>query len=362
MKRVLLMSVLMGALPLTALAQDDLYFTPTETTDYDNRAFEEADDKPAYYRGSNRSVDEYNRYGKFRSHYQKIGTDSIGNDIITFVAGQGLSPDSSYVDTLFYGPASSFRGHDEDFYERPWTVSDDDYWGWRNYWRDRWTYGGWYGLYDPWYASTYWGWADPWYSPWGWYGGWWYGAYDPYYSWYGWGYPYDYWYDWGYPYHGGGWAYNNGGGNFRFGTTGTRNHGGWASRGASRYSDGRSHSGNFSGYRGGGSGSRSMAGATRSYGRTAFGGGSSRGTVSAGGSRSGNFSGLRVNSRSNGYGSGRSSSGSGYSRSYSGGGSSYSGGSSFSGGGSRGGGFSGGGGSHGGGGSRGGGVSMGGRR
>lgn len=359
MKRFILMSLFAGFMAWSAWAQDDLYFTPTETADYDNSSMEvESSEGPVYYRGTNRSVDEYNRYGRFRSRYKKIGVDSIGNDIITFVPGEGIAPDSSYVDTLFYGPAG-YDGYASSMDASPYVYDwYDDNWGWRNFWYDRWVYGNYYGLYDPWHASTYWGWYDPWYFPWGRYG-WSY----PYYSWYGWGDPY--YYGWYYPYYGGGWAYNDGGGSFRYGVSGTRNHGGWASRGNNRYVGGRSHSGNFSGYRGGTT-SRSAGYASRSYGRTPFGGGS-RSNVNSG-TRSGNFSGLRVNSRNNvdsrnnsngSYNSNRgytpnNNSVSNFGGSRSSGG--FTGGSGFSGGGSRsGGGFSGGG-------SRGGGVSMGGRR
>lgn len=361
MKRIVLLSLLMGALPWMANAQDDLYFTPTETSDYDAvAANNDDDDKPAYYCGSNRSVDEYNRRGKFRSHYRKIGTDSVGNDIIAFTPGAGIGPDSSYVDTLFYGPAADYyAGHDEDYYNRPYTVSDYDYPGWRNYWRDRWYYGSWYGLYDPWYANTYWGWADPWYNPWGWYDGWydWGWPYYNYYSWYGWNPYWDYGWGWG------GRGLNYGSGNYRYGTTGTVNHGGWASRGSNRFGDGMNHSGNFSGYRGGTTSRSSGNGyAARSYGQTPFGGGTRSGSGNMGGtvrsgSRSGNFSGLRVNNRSNSYSNNRSYSSPSYSSGSSS--SSFSGG-GFSGGGSRGGGGFSGGGSRGGGGH--GGGSFGGRR
>ena len=76
MKKFILISVLAGVLPLSMMAQDDdLYFTPKKdaaTNSYSNYG----------NNGSNRNVDEYNRHGKFWSHYQKIGTDNKGNDII----------------------------------------------------------------------------------------------------------------------------------------------------------------------------------------------------------------------------------------------------------------------------------------
>lgn len=202
MKKFLLLFVLAGAMPLTTMAQDDLYFNPGK-----EKAEEKAEEnRPAYYCGSNRDVDEYNRRGHFRSYYQKIGTDSLGNDIITFQPGDGVYPDSSYVDTAYVYPGSA------DF------ADDDDYRYTRRMSR-------WDGYYDPWfydyYGPGYYGWYDPWYSPWR-YG--YYGWYDPwYYGYYGWGWPYwggwYGWYDWGYPYWGGGYAYR--GGNPR-GLTGDR--------------------------------------------------------------------------------------------------------------------------------------------
>lgn len=63
MKQLYILAVLLCALPLSAMAQDDLYFTPKK------KAQASADTEPAYYVGSNRDVDEYNRRGKYWSHY-----------------------------------------------------------------------------------------------------------------------------------------------------------------------------------------------------------------------------------------------------------------------------------------------------
>lgn len=329
MKRLFLLLASVGVFPLAMMAQDDdMYFTPTKEAPSRVERVPECYGNPGY---CNRSVDEYNRAGKFRSHYQKI--DGSANDIISF---DGVSPDSSYVDTLFYGPSADSRYYfdDDDFAFRHSPIYRGA-WGWPGYYYSY--------AYDPWFYNDFW--YDPWYNPWSYgywyrpYGYWYSGWYDPY-----WGYwDYPYYAGWGYPYYYGGWGgrwYDNGGGNFRFGTTGTHNHGGWSARaGSGRSAVGR---GNFSGYRG------TTASAY------------SRGTrANAGTTRDG----LRVYSRNSSprsYNSDvtRSTTTRTPSTSYSG---------SF--GGSRGGGFSGGGfsgGSRGGGfsggGSRGGGVSMGGRR
>ena len=78
MKKLFLLLAFVGVLPLSALAQDDVYFTPTKSVSKSS-----SDKAPAYYSGSNRSVDEYNRRGRLKSYYQKIGADSYGNDIVT---------------------------------------------------------------------------------------------------------------------------------------------------------------------------------------------------------------------------------------------------------------------------------------
>ena len=99
MKKLVLMTVLAGALPLSIMAQDDdLYFTPKKSSETSSVV-----EKSTYYSGSDRNVDEYNRRGKYWSHYQKIGTDDKGNDIIQFTKGNGVYPESTYIDTTFVG-------------------------------------------------------------------------------------------------------------------------------------------------------------------------------------------------------------------------------------------------------------------
>ena len=214
MKRKYLLAVLIAAaMPLTSMAQDDdLYFNPKKEAreKAERRALlqrqyaEQRARRDSVYRlfwsGSDRSVDEYNRGGRIFSHYENVGKDSLGNDIIQFHVGKGVAPDSIYDDAYF---AQKYADRDEDFvrtremsrwdgFYDPWFYDYYGYgpyywrsrmWGWHNPWR----YGYYAGWYDPWF--------DPWYDPWyygycGWYGGW----YDPWY--YGWGGYYNPWY-WG---------------------------------------------------------------------------------------------------------------------------------------------------------------------
>ena len=180
-----LLAVLMAAtMPFTAMAQDDdLYFNPKKEAKKQaehraqlQRAYAEQKARrdsiyALYWSGSNRSVDEYNRGGRFLSHYENVGTDSLGNDIIQFHVGKGVAPDSIYDDAYF---AQKYADPEEDFsrtremsrwdgYYDPWFYDYYGYgpyywrsrmWGWRNPWR----YGYYAGWYDPWF--------DPWYDPW----------------------------------------------------------------------------------------------------------------------------------------------------------------------------------------------------
>lgn len=197
MKKLMMLLVFAGAFSTQGMAQsDDLYFVPERMPKSVETA--SSNDKPAYYRGADCGVDEYNRAGKFRSYYQKIGNDSLGNDIIVMRNGKGVYPDTSYVDTMYvYSDAPQFD--DDYFYTRRMSRWDDFYdpwlygygawrYGWYNRWYDPWYYG-YRGWYDPWYMGYYGGWYDPWYYG---YAGW----YSPYYmNWYGrpWG-----WYGGGY--------------------------------------------------------------------------------------------------------------------------------------------------------------------
>jgi len=214
MRRFLLLSVLFGAMPVYITAQDDLYFTPKKSEKKVSSSYEKIDDASTetYYVGSNRDVDEYNRHG-LSNYFQKIGSDSLGNDIIEF-----HSTNVGVTDTLHVYPGAnvSYNAEDDYAFSRRMSRFDDFYW------------------YDPWYYGY--GYSPYWSSRWGWYGPWYNGWYDPwYYSWYGWNYPYyhHYW----------NWGWSRPAYVYRGGITGTRNHG-TVSR---RQSTGR---GNFSGYRG----------------------------------------------------------------------------------------------------------------
>ena len=211
MKKLVLFAVLMAAMPLTSMAQDDdLYFNPKQEAKKEAALREQRIKAYAqqrarrdsiyaiYWSGSPRSVDDYNRNGRILSHYQGITTDSLGNDIISFRIDKGVKPDSIYDDAAF---AQKYINQDEDFeytrdlsrwdgYYNPWFYDyygvgpyywRSAYWGWRNPWR----YGYYAGWYDPWFDPFY----DPWYFG---YAGW----YDPWY--YGWGGYYSPWY-WGGP-------------------------------------------------------------------------------------------------------------------------------------------------------------------
>ena len=191
MKKIFILLVLLGVMPLSLMAQDDdLYFTPKKTVETNSSSQIKVKEKASYYCGSNRDVDEYNRRGKFSSYCQKIGSDSLGNDIIEFHAGNELYPDSSYVDTAYIYPGSmQYQVDDNDYYNCRRMSRFDGYYGWY----DPWMYG-YYG-YSPYYCGR-WGWSEPWC-----YSGY-YGWYDPWYYGYDYGYPYRY-YGWDYPYYGG---------------------------------------------------------------------------------------------------------------------------------------------------------------
>lgn len=190
MKKIALLALLIGTMPLSMQAQDDMYLIPSKSKKVANSSVVTKDSKVTYS-GSDRDVDEYNRHGKFWSHYQKIGSDDRGNDIIEFQKGRGIYPDSTYIDTTFVGQ----------YYDT--MIDDDDY-------RYTQRMSRWDGYYDPWfYTSRRWRSYPYWRAGWGWYNPWYYGYagyYDPWYDpWYaGYGYPYAYGYygyGWGSPYY-----------------------------------------------------------------------------------------------------------------------------------------------------------------
>lgn len=299
MKKLLLISLLIGAMPFSMVAQDDdLYFVPKKKSAekvVDNYGLP----RDTYYSGSDRSVDDYNR--RWKSSYEVIEGDSTLTDVIDFSAEQGVYPDSLSEDFELTKEMSRFDDYRLADNAAFWAgyEAGRDSWGWYS----PWYYGryGWYGgWYDPWY--------DPWYSPY-YYSSWRYGWYDPwYYGYYGWRYPYY----WGgyyiHPIGGGGrhYAHIGSGTIRRNGSTSNYYHGGGVagsgrrvsslreraarmSTGSGSYSGRsgnrvRSGSGNFSGYRGGTSNSNSGFSGTRSSG--SFGGAGSSGGFS-GGSRGG---------------------------------------------------------------------------
>lgn len=167
MEKSVFLAALIIATPVSLMAQDDLYFSPGKSN-AESKAGNVVLEKPTYYCGSDRDVDEYNRHGKFSSYYQKIGEDSLGNDIIEFHVGDGSYSEAVQSDTACY--------YDDDDFVYSRRLSHFDCW-YGCYWPCR------YGYWSPWRYR--WGWYDPWYD-WCWGYGYW-GWYDWY---YGWGYPY----------------------------------------------------------------------------------------------------------------------------------------------------------------------------
>lgn len=199
MKKVNLVLMLLSLASSGVKAQsDDMYFVPKKVV---KRATPHIanDDRPAYYVGSDRDIDEYNRHSRLHSSYKMIeGNDSTANDIISFDATDGVYPDSIAADSLAVTvPQKSRAGrrdYDDDFTIcRRMQMFDGFY--------DPWLYG-YVGCYDPFYAPY---WAAGW-GPWGYYDPWLYGYSGFWGPWrYGWGgycgYPYysAYWGGWGWP-------------------------------------------------------------------------------------------------------------------------------------------------------------------
>jgi len=184
MKKVIMSLFLLGALPLTMMAQDDdMYFVPSKESKAKD-AYEYGLPSRTYYAGSSRSVDEYNR----RTISAAVPSDSVGNDIIDFSAVRGVYPDS-------VAPAEQ----SEDYQLTRRMSRFDDYTPsqayWEGYhdgrWSSPWFYNSWYSWYDydywywnnPYYYSSYYGWYSPWYYRYyGYYRPWYYGYYGGYYG------------------------------------------------------------------------------------------------------------------------------------------------------------------------------------
>ena len=186
MKKLILISLLIGALPLSMVAQDDdLYFVPKKQSAAEKVTDRYGLPRETYYSGSNRSVDDYNRRV---SSYVPI--DSASSDIIDFNGELGVYPDSldDYKLTRKMERFDDYSLSDNAAYWAGYQEGRHDLW-WHSPWYYR-TYG-WYNWYDPWYYSSwYYGYYDPWYyGPISWYGGWYGGWYDPWYYGY-WDYPY----------------------------------------------------------------------------------------------------------------------------------------------------------------------------
>ena len=298
MKKLLLISMLIGAMPLSMLAQDDdLYFVPKKKSSVEVVTDNYGMPKDTYYAGSDRSVDEYNR--RTKSTYVEIDGDSTKVDIIDFNGQKGVYPDSlQNEDFKLTKKMTRFEGYDLTDKAAYWAGYERGRYDWG--WHSPWYYRP-YDWYDPWYYNTWY--TGPWYSSW-------YGWYDPWY--YGWGYPYRYgyygYYGWRYPvvYYGGSYAHYSpryrsprqsfGGGRSSFGTGDRRTTAGRGSFGAS-YGNHRSSS---------------SAGRTPSYNNGSF--GASRSSSSSGSFGGGGGSRSGGGSFGGGGGGGRSGGGGGFGR------------------------------------------------
>ena len=147
------------------------------------------DGKLVYHAGRDISDDEYNRRGKFASTYA-IVSDSVGNDIIEFTAGDGKYPDSlvAYIDTIsgtlnIKKKSTDRYDDDDDYYFSRLMNRFDGFYGSRRMWllyNDPW-YSHW--AYDPFFWNDPWYWNRSWvYDPWYWNDPWYYGGYYGYYN------------------------------------------------------------------------------------------------------------------------------------------------------------------------------------
>lgn len=219
MKRFILFAILLGVLPTSLLAQDDdLYFTPSPKVE--KNVGDDVAESPTYYGGINKSENDYNRRYRVPGTYKRIGSDSLGNDIIRFRTYDG----SFGIDTVYM--ADSYYYNDMDDYRFSRRMSRfDGFYGYGYY--GSWCYPSPYyyrmGFYDPWVDDFY----DPWYYGYGGYYGY-YGYRRPwhYYGYYGYPYYYDSFY-YSRPYYGYYWAPRYG---YYSGRTGTQNH--WAGSGS----------------------------------------------------------------------------------------------------------------------------------
>lgn len=186
MKKLMLLSLMLGVLPLTMMAQDDddMYFVPTKKAMEKQKATY-ALPQNTYYVGSNRSIDDYNR----RIPPMAVPTDTALCDTIDFDGQMGVYPDS-LQDFQLTREMSRWDGYEP----------KDSYWdGYADgrhdamlNWHSPWFYD-YYGMWwDPWMMDRYYLYHGLWGSSWYWYDPiyWSYWGYPGYYGWYGYyGYP-----------------------------------------------------------------------------------------------------------------------------------------------------------------------------
>lgn len=266
MKKLILFTAMLIALPFSSNAQDDMYFVPGKKNKQESKSRYESVYN-TYHSGSDRDVDEYNRRG-LHSSYQPILSDSAMQDVIDFTGEEGVYPDST-TDYRLTREMSRWDGYEPtQAYWDGYNDGRND--GWSLSWHSPWYYSSFYPWYDSWYydpwyrTSWHWGWYDPWYYP-----------------YYGWGGYYSSWYYRPY-YYGGGRHYSS--------HTYARN----GNRGTlSRY--GSSH-GSFSGQRATNTTGVNSRSNRAAGGRAATGVQSSTNRQSTYTSQSGNFSGTRSSS------------------------------------------------------------------
>ena len=199
MKKLLLISMLIGAMPLSMMAQDDdLYFVPKK--------------KKAQVEHVKDIAPVVAPQSKAKSSYEVIDGDTTKLDVIDFTDGKGVYPADTLEAEDYALTKNMVRFDDYDVSSNAafWAGyrAGSSTWGWhspwyysRYGWYDPWYYGSWYSsvmwnnpYYLSWWDPYYYGWYDPYWSTWGW-------PYYGYYSYYSWYSPYRY---WGYPYYYGG--------------------------------------------------------------------------------------------------------------------------------------------------------------
>ena len=213
MKKLLLLSLMLGALPLTMMAQDDddLYFVPTKKT-LEKQKLTHQLPQNTYYPGCNRSVDEYNR----RIPPMAMPTDTAACDTIDFDGQLGVYPDSLMQDFELTKNMTRWDGYEPG--QSYWDGYVDGRRDAMVNWHSPWFYDEYYLWCDPWMMDRYYLYHGLWGNSWLWYDPifWRYGYYG-YASWY------DPWY-WGYHYPGYFAPYYSGYA-VATGPTGTQNHG-----------------------------------------------------------------------------------------------------------------------------------------